>query len=57
MMARKQTLEQTPDEGLQLVVATVAGFYGQIRHKGERFYVPSGEEALWFEPVAEGEAE
>lgn len=57
-MARgKQTPEQTPDGGLQLVVATAAGFYGQIRQRGERFYVAAGEEALWFEPVTEGEAE
>lgn len=57
-MARgKQTPEQIPDDGLQLVVATAAGFYGQIRQRGERFYVSAGEEALWFEPVTEGEAE
>ena len=60
-MARKQTPEQTPeqtpDEGLQLVVATAVGFYGQIRQRGERFYVATGETALWFESVAEDEAE
>ena len=60
-MARKQTPEQTPEqtpyEGLQLVVATAVGFYGQIRQRDERFYVAAGETALWFEPVAEDEAE
>ena len=57
-MARKgQAAEQTPEDGLQLVEATAPGFYGQIRQRGERFYVAAGEEALWFEPAAEGEAE
>ena len=53
-MARK---EQTTEDSFQLVEATSAGFYGQIRQRGERFYVAAGETALWFEPVAEDEAE
>ena len=53
----EQTPEQTPDGGFQLVEATSVGFYGQIRQRGERFYVAAGETALWFEPVAEDEAE
>lgn len=53
-MARKA---QATKDGFQLVEATASGFYGQIRQRGERFYVAAGEEALWFEPVAEDEAE
>lgn len=49
--------EQTTEDSFQLVEATSAGFYGQIRQRGERFYVAAGETALWFEPVAEDEAE
>jgi len=40
-----------------VVEPTPAGFYVQIRQRGERFYVAAGETALWFEPVAEDEAE
>lgn len=53
-MARKA---QATEDGFQLVEATASGFYGQIRQRGERFYVAAGEEALWFEPVAGDEAE
>ena len=53
-MARKA---QTTEDSFQLVEATSAGFYGQIRQRGERFYVATGETALWFEPVAEDDAE
>lgn len=53
-MARKA---QATKDGFQLVEATASGFYGQTRQRGERFYVAAGEEALWFEPVAEDEAE
>lgn len=57
-MARKEKApEQVPEDSFQLVEATSSGFYGQIRQRGERFYVAAGETALWFEPVAEDEAE
>lgn len=53
-MARKA---QTTEDSFQLVEATASGFYGQIRQRGDRFYVAAGETALWFEPVDEDEAE
>ena len=33
------------------VIATKPGYFGKLRAKGDKFEVPEGEKASWFEPV------
>ena len=33
------------------VIATAQGFYGSYREVGDKFEVPDGAKASWFEPV------
>ena len=34
-----------------LVIAKVRGYFDGIREPGDKFNVPDGEKATWFEPV------
>lgn len=38
------------------VVATKPGFFGKLRQVGEKFDVPSGEKASWFQPTKPAES-
>lgn len=33
------------------VIATKVGFYGRFREVGDKFEVPDGSKASWYEPV------
>jgi len=35
-----------------LVIALKAGYHGKLREVGEKFDVPNGSKASWFQPVA-----